>query len=95
MKNILNEGRLIKASGGVTARLLKITNVIVFSRNYCAKGVIFSLVWIRLGGEKKGQSLKGAFILINLTISDICYSELVQNVLSLVPSNRFVVTVCS
>lgn len=34
----------MEASGGVTARLLKITKVIVFSQNYCAKGVIFSLV---------------------------------------------------
>ena len=51
-KKISNEVRLIKASGGVTARWLKITKVIVFSQKYCAKGVIFSLVWKRALGKK-------------------------------------------
>ena len=51
-KKISNEVLLIKASGGVTARWLKITKVIVFSQKYCAKGVIFSLVWKRALGKK-------------------------------------------
>ena len=49
--------------------------------------------------EGKGQSLEGAFILINSAISYICYSEvvqiLVQNAFSLVPSTRFSPAVCS